>query len=398
MKPATRRNLQKLLCVVGAVVIGSCLAEVGLRIGGLGMPSLYTSDQHCGSRLRPSTNGVWIFEGHGKIAINSRGFRGPEIPMPKAHNVFRIAVLGDSFIEALQVNEADSFCFQLQQILNNTASTSHKYEIINCGVSGYGTAQELLMLQNYVLPIDPDAVLLAIYPGNDIRNNLQDLEKDTARPYFKLGADSNLTADTSFRRSTAYQRAASNYEQSKAAIVNKSRVLQLAKHVRQHGMNGKLQIVETDIKDSLLQELVAAPYVYSQTAIPTHVEAWDVTTMLIQKFARTCEDSEIDLLTFNVSTPAQVYPDSTIRQQLQKELNLADLFYSEHRLSDFCEQNAINFFPLASCLESEIEGPAHFLHGFSNTRLGTGHWNKQGHQIAARLIAPTIIEMIDNKK
>jgi hypothetical protein len=28
-----------------------------------------------------------------------------------------------------------------------------------------------------------------------------------------------------------------------------------------------------------------------------------------------------------------------------------------------------------------------FLHGFENTELGWGHWNAQGHRLAAALIA-----------
>jgi hypothetical protein len=35
-----------------------------------------------------------------------------------------------------------------------------------------------------------------------------------------------------------------------------------------------------------------------------------------------------------------------------------------------------------------------FLHGFPNTRLGTGHWNADGHQVAGELIARKVRDLL----
>ena len=37
-----------------------------------------------------------------------------------------------------------------------------------------------------------------------------------------------------------------------------------------------------------------------------------------------------------------------------------------------------------------------FFHGFSNTQLGTGHWNKEGHNFASNLISQTLCKDIFN--
>jgi lysophospholipase L1-like esterase len=397
MKSPIRRHMLKFLCAVVATLIGVCVAEVGLRTAGIGMPILYTPDEFCGSRMRPSTTGIWIFEGRGNISINSDGFRGPEFPKTKAENSFRIAVLGDSFIEALQVNEADSFCCQLEDILNESAPANCNYEVLNCAVSGYGTAQELLMLQNHVLQLAPDAVLLAIYPGNDLRNNLRKLENDDARPYFTIGPDNELKLDLSFQTSLPFTMAASDYEQAKASVVNRSRFLQLAKHVRQHGLSGKKEArLVVGIEDALLREVDTASYIYRQSTVPEHMEAWNVTERLIQEIAKTCDDSGVALLAFNISTPSQAYPDFSIQKRLLDHFNIPDFFYAERRLSTICEKSSIEFFPLASHLRSEVDDTELFLHGFSNTRFGTGHWNEQGHQLAARLVAAAIKNKIEN--
>ena len=69
--------------------------------------------------------------------------------------------------------------------------------MINFGVSGYGTAQELLTLRHYVWDYSPDIVLMAFLPGNDVRNNSKELEPEKLRPFFRL-RDGELELDRSF--------------------------------------------------------------------------------------------------------------------------------------------------------------------------------------------------------
>ena len=59
-------------------------------------------------------------------------------------------------------------------------------EVINFGVSGFGTIQEWQMLEHYVGDYAPDLVLLAFLPGNDVRNNSRQLESDHRRPFAEL--------------------------------------------------------------------------------------------------------------------------------------------------------------------------------------------------------------------
>src|SRR6185312_4972146 len=53
----------------------------------------------------------------------------------------------------------------------------------------YGTAQELLTLREKVWKYHPDIVVLAIFLGNDIRNNSVVLEGDQCRPFYLLDRD-----------------------------------------------------------------------------------------------------------------------------------------------------------------------------------------------------------------
>lgn len=354
------------------------------------MPVMYVPDHHCGSRLRPSTAGVWNSEGHGVVVINSHGFRGPELFAPKPDHLFRIAVLGDSFIEAFQVDDADSFCRQLQQQLSRNSDPDFRrrtFEVINCGVSGYGTGQQLQMLKHHVLPLAPDAVLLAFYPENDIRNNLRSLERDEARPYFVPDRDGNLSLDDAFRTSTPYLTAESSYEQIKAEVVNRSRILQLLKHTRQYGFRPRLPVPPRDPEELLMKAIDEASYIYQESDIPDHHLAWTVTEQLLREISIVCREHQVPMVVFTVSTPAQVFPNSALRQRLLARFGIPDFFYAEHRLLRFCDDADIDFYPLASRLRSIVDDSGDVLHGFPSTQLGIGHWNSTGHRYAARLMA-----------
>jgi hypothetical protein len=53
------------------------------------------------------------------------------------------------------------------------ALAQHHVEVLNLGVSGYGTADELVLLRAYGAELEPDLVLLCFSLLNDVRNNLQ---------------------------------------------------------------------------------------------------------------------------------------------------------------------------------------------------------------------------------
>ena len=52
--------------------------------------------------------------------------------------------------------------------------------MINFGVGGYGTAQELLTWREPASRYGADIVLLLLFPGNDLRNNVRSLEQTSS--------------------------------------------------------------------------------------------------------------------------------------------------------------------------------------------------------------------------
>lgn len=111
----------------------------------------------------------------------------------------------DRAFAAGQVPLEATFWAHLERELNACRPFGQKrVEVINFGVSGYGTAQQLLTLRHRAGDYSPDMVLLASFPGNDVRNNSRALEPEKLRPFFVI-RDGQLVLDDSFLVDPAYR-------------------------------------------------------------------------------------------------------------------------------------------------------------------------------------------------
>src|SRR3954466_3584600 len=145
----------KLLTIAIGVLVALAITELGLRIGGFSYPIFYTTDPDRGIALKPGQHGWYRKEGESYVNINSAGLRDIEHTLAKPADTFRIAVVGDSYAEALQVPMENAFWHVMQDRLRGCgAFGGMKIEVLNFGVSGYGTAQELITLQKHVWQYD----------------------------------------------------------------------------------------------------------------------------------------------------------------------------------------------------------------------------------------------------
>src|SRR5207302_1004783 len=88
----------------------------------------------------------------------------------KKPGVTRIAVLGDSFVEAVQVGNDDVFTRKMEALLGSSV------EVLNFGSAGFGTTQEYMTYLDRVRQFKPDIVILGFLSENDMRNNSRKLE------------------------------------------------------------------------------------------------------------------------------------------------------------------------------------------------------------------------------
>lgn len=104
------------------------------------------------------------------VVVNSMGLRDGEIAIPKPPGMRRVLVLGDSHVEGKQVAGDETFVERLEADLARE-DPGGRWDVVNAGVSGYGTADELFFFRVHGRELDPDLVLIVFTLGNDLRDN-----------------------------------------------------------------------------------------------------------------------------------------------------------------------------------------------------------------------------------
>lgn len=120
-----------------------------------------------GTRLRVeyASNPRGYFDENNGVTydINSHGLHGPEITKEKPASTFRILGIGDSFTFGQGVREQDTFLRRLDRSLNASPKVVRPVEVLNAGVLGYNTRDEVLYLEHQWVEYEPDLVLIAFY-------------------------------------------------------------------------------------------------------------------------------------------------------------------------------------------------------------------------------------------
>lgn len=196
-----RKVLSGLLLILFYLIFSALIGEIGVRVARAAPPDApsgwfwaapdpVTGWSHLPSVSARSFNPFYEFDA--QVSFNSRGIRGPEsLDYAKADGVYRVLVLGDSFMEAVQVSDGETFADRLRALLES--QLDRPVEVVNAGVSGFGTDQQLLWLREEGVKYAPDLVLLAVYPHNDFMNNAEVLESanqgSISKPFFTLDGD-----------------------------------------------------------------------------------------------------------------------------------------------------------------------------------------------------------------
>jgi lysophospholipase L1-like esterase len=127
------------------------------------------------------------------VHVNASGFRGPEFSETKAPGAVRILVLGDSLTWGWGVGDGEPYPAVLRTLLARDASGPPP-EVINAGTPGYGTDQELLLLERWGKRLAPDVVVLLAYQ-NDVGDNASSFNYLAPKPFFRLDGDRLVLAN-----------------------------------------------------------------------------------------------------------------------------------------------------------------------------------------------------------
>jgi hypothetical protein len=185
-------RLLALLCAAAVPLLG---LELAFRALGPFLPGDYALgierefDPVLGWRHIPGfRGGVRTSEYAVQVVINSNGLRDEEIPFEKPPGAYRVLALGDSFLAATHVQQDQMMTKQLQGLLRARLAP-RPVDVVNAGVSGYGQAQEYVYLDGIGYRYAPDLVVVVVFLGNDLIDNIRDSDGKYDRPQFELKGD-----------------------------------------------------------------------------------------------------------------------------------------------------------------------------------------------------------------
>jgi hypothetical protein len=370
------------LLLTGAAVIAALLVcELVLRAMGISYPVYVWMDPIRGVAHIPGAKSSKQYQGHSWIEINGDGLMGPEAAPRHPPGTFRIALLGDSFIEAFEVPYEKTVGEVIEQRLSPLRGTP--VEVLNYGQGGYGTAQEFLTLQYEVWKFSPDLVLLAITTGNDISDNYRPLKRTDYVPYFVFQG-TNLVLDSSFRQSKGYRSRAVGTKQF-LTLVQHSRLAQLINRVRHTSRKSERR---RDIAGAVPgDELGLRDEVQKPPATPEWKEAWRVTEGILRLMRDECRTKGTPFAIVTLTRGIQVTPVREKKEAFMRQLGVENLYYPERRLAEFGEREGIPVLNLAPAMAKQAEERQVYFHAHHDS-LGVGHWNEAGHLAAGELIAP----------
>jgi len=145
MLSATRAAGRVLRVVIVVVVVAALLAEVGLRILGLGRPVLY--DNRLAYGFRPLPDQALRRLGNATVRINALGLRGPDVAPTRPADTTRVLFLGDSVTYGGSYVDED-------ELLSSVAAAEMRrggfprVEALNAGVNAWGPANILGLIES----------------------------------------------------------------------------------------------------------------------------------------------------------------------------------------------------------------------------------------------------------
>ena len=402
----------KIFLIFFGLILAILILELFIRLAINFLPDNYLptygiyqkSSSIIGQKLVPNSKGVWSREGFSKVEINSKGWNDYERNYEKKEKIIRIAVVGDSFIEAFQVDKSNAVGSVMELWLNNNCdsiSNDYTFEVLSFGASGWGTSQMYLTIRDEVILYKPDYVVLAFFPGNDLKNNIYELELNPYRPYFELKNDDLVLSRSPIIESNL-KREIYRFVRDNLIIVQLIRE-SIVNIYWQTSLEDKIKETHSNIESmndyekklKLIEDATWGNSLDSNFV----TNSWELLESLLLKISKDLEINNSELITLIVSRAEIVDYEEDYVGKMVKSNNISNIFYPEDRLENFGKQNNIPIISISRYMSdfnwSKKIGVTKF-HGFkSSDSLGTGHWNENGHKFTGEIVGEKICQIYD---
>lgn len=382
---------------LGIFVVALTALSVSLEVG-LGLMKINTKANvrflhNMGTTHIPGAYYRHTKEGFSEGYFNSHGFRDRERSYEKPANTYRILIMGDSQVEALQVSLTNSFPALLEQALNDRA-LSQRFEVLSLGQAGFGTAEEYMRYMNFGVKYSPDLVLVLFTTTNDFQDNSKVLSWQLPRFYFTFDQNKNLVLDSSTldayeKDYTLLKRLFQRFKQhSYLASLISERLFLLRTDLQKTQLEAHAPAIE-GMNDGAKVPEFSGLNIFLHDRSPRWEEAFDITKGILLKFRSSVEERGARFILVTNPGAEQVYPE--MAEQLNRQYGRVFDYEQPNRiLGEFAKKEAITLFELMPVFQSHHSETGAYLHGFGSSR--GGHWNERGHRLAAAEIMKFLID------
>ena len=412
--------LFRIAAVMITLILLLIAGEVVVRVFELVPPRLHQRDAVLGTVLIPGQSGVWRTQGRRiRVEINALGFRGPEIEIDKKGR-YRVLIIGDSQVEALNMPYEDTFMAILQRRFK---ARGLPIEIVPMAVSNYSTAQEYLLYEKWGRRLKPDLVILCFFVGNDYENNHRPLWPDD-RPYFDLKNGKLVRLPFKHRQLNTNRFRDWMRKNIRLYTLIPNLIKQLVKvlkpkpaaHQRVVKDTKKTKAAKTKVKDRSIWRKMAgwfSPPVmtaldrllrsgrselrYATTNLsPMWNRAYKITNLLILKFSGAVRADGGRFFLVDIPWYGQMY-DKPWRRVMKRvgadqcPPGIWGRFNPQHRFLAFSRQSGVAFYPMAFGMRRVIVSSGRkFFDGV--------HFVEAGHRFAADFLEPIIKRYYSKKR
>jgi hypothetical protein len=364
--------------VFAALVFSSSVIEVTVRLfAPINEQPFSSYDPGVGIKLMPDQEGMMTLGAFGEFPapyrINNAGWNSiHDYQSDKPDGTLRIAVIGDSFIEALGVELEESLPAIAEQKLNasEVCSPFDKIEVYSFGYSGIPMSQYVSIMRHVKDRYSPDAYIIHVFPVNDFEPSLErDDEKAahflTYRPDHQHGFVEVPHVPYS---PSPLKRFASNFATVRYVVFNlRPQAQPLVQYlIGSASSNGD----DVDENPNLLP---------------------DFTEFVFNKYRTIAGRSP--LLIFADADRKKIYVDNGSTPN-----ELSDLDGVEARYFRYIEQSAealdIDYIPLHPILEADYVRHGERFEFVSDGRTLDGHWNSRAHGLIGEELADWIAKHV----
>lgn len=331
------RHVVRIWVAIGMTGLSLLLGEIVTRAF-ITSPSRQTFDAELGFHYLPHAEIYYAEEGGARLQLNSLGFNDDEIG-PKDRRT-RVAFVGDSMTEALQVERSENFVGQLKKLRPDL-------DFVNLGQSAAGPLEYRVILDRFRDTIAPDITVFAFSEGDFA---------DLAKSRFKI----ERGLDGSIQNISLQAKPGQGFKRTLEPVLHRSALATLI--MRRVGrMSTQWSGLMTN----------------SSAELPTQRENPELAEVLAFVLTKAAARGPM-MAIFLPQLEYKGYRQSQLSGAAAEETSL---------FRQAAAKAGIPFFAPDQELREQFLISGNPGHGFPNMRIGTGHLNRMGHAAVAQSLA-----------